>query len=253
MFTQINDRSNNLSSNRLGLLLTAAKYMDTSINTPLKKRGLLTFHLPPAPTKQRSVQVAKVSYTTTGPPKKRFKIDTTTVCKPSINITDKHDIKLRHKFSKCPVGSSHRVWECTDEIAMAATSSRRFQSLPAIQDTNMKQNKQQDDKQSFILHDKDDDKYINPVHSLIRRDIWEGFVVDSFKDAAAVSSKDTRMKTDVTTIIGRVARYNGTIGFRCRFCKHVPLHQRAPRSAVYPRSLERIYSASLRFQRDHIE
>jgi len=149
------------------------------------------------------------------------------------------------------VGSSHRVWECTDEIALAATSSRRFESLPVIEDTEEK--KQQVNKNSFILHDKDDDKYINPVHSLIRRDIWEGFVVDSFKDAAAVSSKDTRMKTDVTTNIGRVARYNGTIGFRCRFCKHVPLHQRAPRSAVYPRTLERIYSANIRFQRDHIE
>jgi len=230
--------------------------MDKSINTPLqKKRGLLTFYPPPAPTKQHNVQVAKVSYTSTGPPKKRFKIDTTTVCKPLINTTDKHDIKLRLiiKFSKCSVGSSHRVWECSDEIAMAATSSRRFQSLAVIQDTDKKQ--QQVNKESFILHDKDDDKYINPVHSLIRRDIWEGFVVDSFKDAAAVSSKDTQlsMKTDVTTNIGRVARYNGTVGFRCRFCKHVPLHQRAPRSAVYPRSLERIYSAALRFQRDHIE
>ena len=92
MFTQINDR--NLSSSRLGLLLTAAKYMDTSINTPLKKRGLLSYP-PPAPTKQHNIQVAKVSYITTGPPKKRFKIDTTTVCKPLINTTDKHDIKLR--------------------------------------------------------------------------------------------------------------------------------------------------------------
>ena len=145
------------------------------------------------------------------------------------------------------MGSSHRVWECTDEIAMAATSSRHFQSLPVIQDTEVKQ---QVNKESFILHDKDDDEYINPVHSLIRRDIWEGFVVDSFKDAASVSSKDTPY---YMTNNSRVARYNGTIGFRCRFCKHFPLHQRAPRSAVYPRSLERIYSGYLRFQRDHIE
>ena len=97
MFTQINDRSNSLSSNRLGLLLKAAKYMDKSINTPLminKKRSLLSYP-PPAPTKQHNIQVAKVSYTASGPPKKRFKIDTTTVCKPSINTTDKHDIKLR--------------------------------------------------------------------------------------------------------------------------------------------------------------
>jgi len=229
--------------------------MDTSTTTPLmKKRGILS-HPPPTPTKQRSVQVTKVSYTATGPPKKRFKIDTTVVCKPSINTTDKHEIKLRriNKFSKCSVGSSHRVWECTDEIAMAATSSRRFESLAVIQDTDVKRHKQQNNKESFILHDKDDDEYINPVHSLIRRDIWEGFVVDAMKDAGTVSSKDTRMKTDVTTNIGRVARYNGTIGFRCRFCKHVPLNQRAPRSAVYPRSIERIYSAHLRFQRDHIE
>ena len=70
---------------------------------------------------------------------------------------------------------------------MAATSSRRFESLAIIQDT---EEKKQVNKESFILHDKDDDKYINPVHSLIRRDIWEGFVVDSIKDAA-VSSKDT--------------------------------------------------------------
>ena len=70
--------------------------MDTSTTTPLKKRGLLLSHPPPAPTKQRmKVSFAKVSYTATGPPKKRFKIDTTTVCKPSINTNDKHDIKLR--------------------------------------------------------------------------------------------------------------------------------------------------------------
>ena len=119
---------------------------------------------------------------------------------------------------------------------MAATSSRRFESLTTIQDNEVK--KQQVNKESFILHDKDDDEYINPVHSLIRRDIWEGFVVDSFKDAASVSSKDTPY---YMTNNSRVARYNGTIGFRCRFCKHVPLHQRAPRSAVYPRSIERIY------------
>mmetsp|Transcript_12479 Transcript_12479/g.20190 ORF Transcript_12479/g.20190 Transcript_12479/m.20190 type:complete len:114 (-) Transcript_12479:270-611(-) len=52
---------------------------------------------------------------------------------------------------------------------------------------------------------------------------------------------------------GRLARYDGTIGFRCRFCKNVPLNQRAEKSAVYPRSLERIYLANFRFQRDHIE
>ena len=173
----------------------------------------------------------------------------------SLAAEERSRCRQDNKFSKCPVGSSHRVWECTDEIAMAATSSRRFQSL-TTEDTEEK--KQQVNKEeSFILHDKHDDEYINPVHSLIRRDIWEGFVVDAMKDAAAVSSKDTQLSmkadVDVTTNIGRVARYNGTVGFRCRFCKHVPLHQRAPRSAVYPRSIERIYSAALRFQRDHIE
>ena len=67
------------------------------------------------------------------------------------------------------------------------------------------------------------------------------------------SRNEHSMMTSNANVMGRIARYDGTVGLRCRFCKHVPLDERAPRSAVYPRCLEKIYSANLRFQRDHIE
>ena len=75
--------------------------------------------------------------------------------------------------------------------------------------------------------------------------IWEGFVVDTSKD---VLDEDASARCT-----GRLARYDGTVGLRCRFCKRVPRAQRAEKDAVYPRSLERIYLANIRFQRDHIK
>ncbi|KAL7526747.1 hypothetical protein ACHAXR_001632 [Thalassiosira sp. AJA248-18] len=97
----------------------------------------------------------------------------------------------------------------------------------------------------FVLYDKDDEKHINAIHNIVRRDIWEGFVVDTSKDLV---NKDSSVRRS-----GRLARYDGTIGLRRRYCKDAPFAQRAEKSAVYPRSLERIYLANIRFQRDHVE
>ena len=99
---------------------------------------------------------------------------------------------------------------------------------------------------TFILYDKDDDKHINALHNIIRRDIWEGFVVDTSKELSLDDNQSSARRT------GRIARYEGTIGFRCRFCKNAPLNERAEKSAVYPRCLERIYISNIRFQRDHM-
>ncbi len=107
-----------------------------------------------------------------------------------------------------------------------------------------------DDARAIELYDNEDDHHINAIHNIVRRDIWEGFVVDA-SDTLTVCD-DLDGKSDARRC-GRLARYDGTVGFRCRFCKNEPPSQRADRSAVYPRSLERIYHANIRFQRDHIE
>ncbi|KAL7524537.1 hypothetical protein ACHAXR_000616, partial [Thalassiosira sp. AJA248-18] len=89
------------------------------------------------------------------------------------------------------------------------------------------------------------EKCVNAVHDIVRRDIWEDLIVGTSKDVINEGSN--------ARLSGRLARYIGTVGFRCRFCMHPPLAQRAKKSAVYPRSLERIHPANIRFQRDHVE
>ena len=67
---------------------------------------------------------------------------------------------------------------------------------------------------------------------LIRRDILEGYVTPNSD--------------------GRMRNYANTIGFRCKFCKHVNREQRVKKSSVHPRTIESIYKSCMRFQRDHI-
>ena len=101
---------------------------------------------------------------------------------------------------------------------------------------------------TFSLCTPGDETHINQLHNLIRRDIWEGFVVNN-KSAGDYESN----KGDGARRKARVGRYEGTVGFRCKWCKHVKQCDRADTSAVYPRSITRIYSSSIRFQkRDHI-
>ena len=100
---------------------------------------------------------------------------------------------------------------------------------------------------TFSLFTPGDETHINQLHNLIRRDIWEGFVVNN-KSAGDYESN----KGDGARRKARVGRYEGTVGFRCKWCKHVKQCDRADTSAVYPRSITRIYSSSIRFQRDHI-
>ena len=65
---------------------------------------------------------------------------------------------------------------------MAATSARRFNSLDTVESMEQQDDvtvASSEDKKTFVLYDKDDDKHINAVHNIVRRDIWEGFVVDT--------------------------------------------------------------------------
>ena len=94
---------------------------------------------------------------------------------------------------------------------------------------------------TMTLYSKCDEKRCNPVHNIVRKDIWEGFVVDPSMAGADDDQKRSGQ------------RFAGTVGFRCRYCKSVPTSKRAMKFAVYPRSLERIYLANIRFQREHIE
>ena len=230
----------------LVLLLEAAEYQNkVHMVTPLcnRKRDH-TSMFSPSPTKPvYSKPVASL------PPKKRIKFYFNRSRGPlwlgTNHCTASNTIKFSplKKSTKCTGGSTHRVWEPTDQTA---ASARRFpwNVGKATEEKGTKVAASGGDK-TFTLYHKDDDKHINPVHSLIRRDIWEGFVLDISKDVLDEDASARRT--------GRLARYDGTVGLRCRFCKHVPRAQRAEKDAVYPRSLERIYLANIRFQRDHIK
>ncbi|KAL7503078.1 hypothetical protein ACHAXN_000917 [Cyclotella atomus] len=77
------------------------------------------------------------------------------------------------------------------------------------------------------LYDPADEGRIGGFHNVFRRDIYEGFVVQSGE------------------------KFEGTVAFRCRFCKHLPYKARAKQSEVYPRTVEGLYRAHIRFNHDH--
>lgn len=84
-----------------------------------------------------------------------------------------------------------------------------------------------DDEQAITLYDPADEGRISDIHSVFRKDIYEGFVVPSG------------------------VRYAGTVAFRCKFCKHLPAESRAAQSWVFPRTVEQMYRAHIRFNREH--
>ena len=243
----------------LVLLLEAAEYerrMNT-ITPPVstsKKRNIASPLPPPAPKKLKKTINSKqpvVSYNSPSP-MKRTKLNFATAADGS----HRHPLSTIHIekiATRCVGGSSHRELEETHADGDRIMSSGRINDETQRQEVSAAVSTRDDiNRKSFILYDKDDDERINAAHNLIRRDIWEGFVVDTAIKEAGTKEDILNSSSKARYSAGRLARYDGTVGFRCRFCKHVPLDQRAYRSAVYPRSIECIYSANLRFQRDHI-
>mmetsp|Transcript_22742 Transcript_22742/g.47448 ORF Transcript_22742/g.47448 Transcript_22742/m.47448 type:complete len:272 (-) Transcript_22742:39-854(-) len=260
----------------LVLLLEAAEYHNANMAAPVtplnphcdKKRDIGTSSSPQsAPTyPAKSINSESISFSL--PLKKRTKRKV----RNGINGLDGAWLRSNHrsplkamKFSpikksnKCSGGSAHRMWEQANECDMAATAPRRFDHTNIVgiierqdvdDDATVVGTTEAD--KSFILYDKDDDQHINAVHNIVRRDIWEGFVVNASKDATEAGCFEEESPNEARRS-GRIARYDGTIGFRCRFCKSSPFCERAEKSVVYPRSLERIYLANIRFQRDHIQ
>ena len=235
----------------LALLLEAAEYHSNNMITPPRhdeKRSLSSSPMKPVycplPPKKR----IKLSFDNEGYAKASSRTNPPPSSSPLKAVQLNSIMKAS---SKCSAGSSHRMWEGVETHAMAASLAHHFNSLDIAKTTEPTAEQQQgvkvtsEDDKTFVLYDKDDDKHINALHNIIRRDIWEGFVVDTSKELLN-SNQSTARRT------GRIARYEGSIGFRCRFCKNTPLNERAEQSAVYPRCLERIYISNIRFQRDHI-
>lgn len=77
------------------------------------------------------------------------------------------------------------------------------------------------------LYDPSDEGHIGGFHNIFRRDIYEGYVIPEGE------------------------KYGGTVAFRCRFCQHLPYKARAKQSEVYPRTIEGLYRAHIRFNHDH--
>ena len=95
-----------------------------------------------------------------------------------------------------------------------------------------------DDDETFSLYTDIDKLHLNDVHILIRQDILEGYVVS--------------IKHDRNSRPCHIQRYANTVGFRCKWCKHISLNDRPKLASVYPRRIGCIYSSVVRFQRHHI-
>jgi len=97
-----------------------------------------------------------------------------------------------------------------------------------------------DDDETFSLYTDIDKLHLNDVHILIRRDILEGYVV-------TVNPFDRNSRRN-----RQIQKYANTVGFRCKWCKHISLNDRSELASVYPRRIGCIYSSVVRFQRHHI-
>ena len=95
-----------------------------------------------------------------------------------------------------------------------------------------------DDDETFSLYTDIDKLHLNDVHILIRQEILEGYVVS--------------IKHDRNSRPCHIHRYANTVGFRCKWCKHISLNDRSELASVYPRTIGCIYSSVVRFQRHHI-
>ena len=94
------------------------------------------------------------------------------------------------------------------------------------------------DDETFSLYTDIDKLHLNDVHILIRQEILEGYVVS--------------IKHDRNSRPCHIQRYANTVGFRCKWCKHISLNDRSELASVYPRTIGCIYSSVVRFQRHHI-
>ena len=116
-------------------------------------------------------------------------------------------------------------------------SKKKTKSLHCDHDTQVYTNGDEDE--TFSLYTDTDKLYLNDVHILIRQAILEGYVVDIRHDS---NSKRDR----------RIQRYANTVGFRCKWCKHITINDRSELASVYPRTNGCIYRSVIRFQRQHI-
>ena len=96
------------------------------------------------------------------------------------------------------------------------------------------------DDETFSLYTDIDKLHLNDVHILIRQDILEGYVV-------TVNPFDRNSRRN-----RQIQKYANTVGFRCKWCKHISLNDRSELASVYPRTIGCIYSSVVRFQRHHI-
>lgn len=118
--------------------------------------------------------------------------------------------------------SSESEDDATSQVSASASSADED-----VSDASYVEEIDDSHARSFTLYDPADEGRISDIHSVFRRDIYEGFVVPDG------------------------ARYAGTVAFRCRFCKHLPAESRAAQSWVFPRTVEQMYRAHIRFNREH--
>ena len=191
----------------------------------------------PTPTKKKKSGTTriKIKATTTATKKSSPKppVATTTTTKKKVGRGRPKGSKTQKEEKKKLVKKQRYVKTGSSEKISRTVKTMAPPTYAGVSKKALKNNK------VFSLHREGDEEHINQVHILVRRDIWEGFVV------GANEKSEDRSES-------RLVRYNNTVGFRCKWCKHVKPDERADKAAVYPRRLDRIYLSNIRFQRDHI-
>ena len=102
------------------------------------------------------------------------------------------------------------------------------------------------------LYTTGEEDHINPVHTIIRRDILEVFVETSSNSSSSRMASSPGSSVHAS-LRARQTRFSNKVGLRCRFCKHLPDDAKSPLSAVFPETLAGLYRACcVRFRKRHL-
>ena len=135
------------------------------------------------------------------------------------------------------------------ETTAAVATSNDNNDAAIVSDTSMS-----DTELTFpsTLYTTGEEDHINPVHTIIRRDILEVFVEKSTSSSSGRIASPPGSSVHAS-LRARQTRFSNKVGLRCRFCKHLPDEDKSPLSAVFPETLAGLYRACcVRFQKRHL-
>jgi hypothetical protein len=107
-----------------------------------------------------------------------------------------------------------------------------------------------DNTETLMVHHMDD----VPTSSPLKNDpVDESFVLKTLHDPSLDDGRINPVHMIVREHVLDVRRsMSGKVFFQCKYCAHLPVHERAHQSTVSPQSINKLYRANVRFHMSHV-